>query len=109
MYSVSYEIVTPESAEDGDSAESGWIVEHVGLREAFEAVHGTRTNEVDGISAIEADSCPLSHGAVLRWVTVTNGMEYRTGAVESRSIHFPKSITRASAIRLARLLGVTHN
>ena len=70
-FSVTYEIVTPESAEDGDFA-------------------------------VEADECPV-HAP--RWITVTNGLEYESGAFESRSLHIPESVTVASRMRLARYLG----
>lgn len=101
-FNVTYEITTPESAENGDSEETGFIVQDVGLREAIEAVQGTRTSGVDGVECIEANDSDI--GAA-RWITVSNGMEFETGATESRSIHIPDNVTRASRIRIARILG----
>lgn len=103
LFSVTYEIVTPESAEDGEAAERGYIAENVSLRDAVKDFHATRTCHVDSREAIEADCSPMHRP---RWVTVTNGIEFLTGEQESRSIHFPERITAASARRLARLLGV---
>lgn len=101
-FTVTREIVTPESAEEGCADESeSWCESGLSLRSAVAELFQTRTNAVDGIQSIEPDSS----AGVPRWVTVCNGMEFETGAYESRSIHFPRTITRSSAIRLARLLG----
>lgn len=101
-FNVSYEIVTQESAEYGDADERGFISELVPLRDAVSDLFDTRTCHVDRVTCIEASSSCLHGGD---WITVTNGMEFLTGAYESRSLHFPRNITKASATRLARLLG----
>lgn len=102
LFSVTYEIVTPESAEQGDADDLGWIVQGVSLRDAVDAVHATRTNRVDGVTSIECDSYPATWP---RWITVTNGMEFETGANESRSLHLPQHLTGATRRRIARLIG----
>lgn len=101
-FNVTYEIVTPESAEQGDAEERGYIAEGLSLRDALACLSETRTSAVDGVSAIEANEYPVS---CPRWLTVINGMEYRTGAQESRSLHFPDNVTPASRVRVARLIG----
>jgi len=101
-FSVTFEIVTQESAENGDAEERGYICEAEALRDALKDVHSTRTNEVEGCNGIECDSSPC---VAPRWVTVSNGMEFRTGAYESRSLHIPQGVTPASARRIARLVG----
>lgn len=101
-FNVTYEIVTPESAEDGEAAELGFIAEGVTLREALEFVSETRTSHVGGVHAIEANEYPVR---APRWITVSNGMEFMTGAYESRALHFPDSVTGASRRRVARLMG----
>jgi len=98
LFDVTYEIFTPESAAEGDADERGFISENVSLRDAMQDLHATRTNEVDGVESIECDTSP-------RWVTVCNGMEYLTGATESRSLHIPDSVSDATARRIARLAG----
>lgn len=100
-FNVTYEIVTPESAEEGDAAERGFVIEDVPLRTAIMHVQATRTNEVDGVSAIE----PSSSGLAFDWITIVNGMEFTTGATESRSLHIPNAVTPSSRVRIARLLG----
>jgi hypothetical protein len=101
MFTVTYEIITQESAEAGEAEERGTIDTFSSLREALEYVYRTRTDEAGGITCVEAD---CSHGAP-RWITVYNGMEFRTGAHENRSLHLPDGITPSSAIRIARLMG----
>lgn len=101
-FNVAFEVWTPEAIEAGDTDERGFIEEGATLRDAVKAVRATRTNEVDGVESIECDSCPTSHP---RWITVSNSMEYRTGAREQRSLHIPDSVTPATARRIARLVG----
>ncbi len=103
LFDVTYEIVTPESAEDGEAEERGFIGEGLTLRDAVWEVQATRTNAVDGVECIECDSWPCRRP---RWITVNNGMEFETGANESRSLHIPSTVTPASARRIARLIGV---
>ena len=103
-FKVTYDIVTPESAAEGDYAESGWILDDgdIGLREAID--------HWDGIGChVEADSYPLN-GHHLSWLTaykVNDGTRdyYETGAEESRSLHIPDCVTPASRMRIARLVG----
>ncbi len=101
IFSVTYEIVTQESAEAGDAEERGFIGEGLTLREAIEALCDTRTNAVDGVEAIEWSG---SHDR--RWLTVINGMEFTTGAQESRSLHIPDAVSQATRVRIGQLIGV---
>jgi hypothetical protein len=101
-FSVTYDIVTEESAANGDYDESGFIAENVSLRDAVALAHGTRTNAVDGGTYIECDESPVRTPLC---VTVYNGMEYETGAQESRSLHMPGNLTAATRRRIARLMG----
>jgi len=101
-FSVTYAIVTPESAEEGDVDEQGFELTDASLREAIAAVLSTRTNKVDGIECIETSE----GGSHFRWITVTNGLEYETGAQESRSLHIPDHVTDSNRCRIAHLLGV---
>ncbi len=102
-FSVSFEIVTPESAENGEAEDSGFELESGSLREAVETLFGTRTSGVGGVEYIEPDCSDTTQA---RWLTVANGMEFRTGARESRSLHFPNTMTPASRARLCALLSV---
>ncbi len=94
-FDVTYEIVTHESAEHGDAEERGFAAKGVRLREAISEI---------GHCAHQADCSPIA-GA--RWYTNCEYDEdFRTGARESRSLHMPNSLTEASRMRIARLLGV---
>ena len=90
-FSVTYEIITPESAEQGDIAEDGFIAEDIGLREAIDAVGGV---------------C-YEHNGNYEWFTNHEyDTDYSTGAHENRSLHPPDGVTNASRVRIGRLLGV---
>ena len=95
-FSVCFEIVTQGSAKHGDADERGYISQNVSLREALKDFTSTRTNECDGGDGLECSG---------DWFTYYNGMEYLTGAFESRSLHPPRNITASSFNRLSRLLG----
>ena len=100
-FCVSYEIVTEESAENGEAEERGVIDDALPLREALKEVRRTRTNLVGGVESVSTDSWPAK---AVRWITVSNSAEYETGARESRTLHLPETITPASSRRIARLL-----
>ena len=78
-------------------------MEGVSFREAVEEVQLTRTCDVGGSESVEASDSRIKSA---RWFTIINGMEFYTGACESRSLHIPKHITAASRQRIARVLGV---
>lgn len=101
-FSVSFEITTYESAENGEADERGVIDEALTLRDAIKEVHRTRTNLVGGVEAIQPNRWPVDR---VRWITVHNSAEYETGARESRTLHIPDTITPASSRRIARLVG----
>lgn len=102
-FAVTFSIVTPESAEYGDEAEYGEIACTPSLREAMRALKGTRTRHVDSAQGVEPGCMPCDRP---RAVTVYNGPEFLTAAQESRTLHIPDCVTRASARRIARLAGV---
>jgi hypothetical protein len=97
-FNVTYEIVTPESAEQGDAEERGFLLEDARLREAVDLCESCGT-------LVEADSSPLSREQPPRWLTFYGDLDYRDGSQESRSLHLPEGITPSSALRIARLVG----
>jgi hypothetical protein len=97
-FRVTYEIITPESAEHGDCAESGYV-EPLGwkFQPGNESPEGLTLREATNLV-----SCVENSG---RWFTEIDGRtDYRTANEERRSLHPPANITRASYARLARLL-----
>jgi len=96
-FSITYDIVTPESAEDGDLADCGMHAEGLTFREAMDELRWHRGCHV------EADSYPLHRP---RWFTFYEAEhDYATGAVTSYSLHIPEHITEASRKRIARIVG----
>lgn len=102
-FSVAYEVVTHADCDDCEDQSGGWIGESMPLRDAVKELHGTRTNMVDGVECIEPDSRPCDRPRSIR---VCNGMEFETGAYESRTLFIPESVTRSTARRIARIVGV---
>jgi len=95
VFTLTFERITPESAEQGDVAERGVLAENVSLREAFEHLWYAER----GVEASEWPvQCP-------RWLT---GYETHhcsdTGDTANVSLHFPESVTPASRRRIYRLL-----
>lgn len=100
MFVMTYEVITPESASEGDAAERGYCDEYgnrysapaaVSLRAALRTLGPMEPNDSRHESArwwSEVDGCP----------------DYRTGEVEYRSIHLPDRITPASRARVNRLI-----
>ena len=75
--SMTYEIITEKSAENGDVEESGFV---------FEDVEYTATDLLHEISHNEFTS-PSDCRGTPRWLTYYGEMDYITGEYENRSIH----------------------
>lgn len=92
-FDVTYETITPESAEEGEVESRGFIGENMRLRDAFEAM---------GRYVIE--DC----GDWFRNSEYGHGTRdyYENAREESRSLHPPRNITPASYQRLKRLFAV---
>lgn len=97
-FAVTYEVITHESAEDGDVEESGFEMENGSLRDAWQIVRWGCNG------GVEANEWPMQSPS---WVTFYGAEhDFATGDVKNLSVHFPKSITPSSARRVARFLGV---
>lgn len=89
---ISYDIITPESAEEGDFAETGWIDEDGVEIELDEYDEEEGTDLADKAAeflleegADEPSSVPWSRGT---WYTAHEYREdFATGEVENRSYH----------------------
>jgi hypothetical protein len=96
MFRVTYDIVTYESAEHGDVEEMGFV-QPGGWRTEDDTDAGMSLRE-----AVALMDCVEDAG---NWFVECDGREdYRTGAVERRSLHPPRNVTPASYDRLKRLL-----
>lgn len=96
LFAVTFETVTPESAEAGDVAERGYIVDAGTLRDCADVLrwHG---------AAVSSDSWPMVRP---RWLTWPGDVSHADGSERTLSLHIPAGITDASARRVARLAGM---
>jgi len=113
-FRLTYEVVTEESAQEGDAAERGWL-DLYGARSPVEseppamelrdAVNRFRRESADSVS-VEPDSIPMRFSPP-RWISAapTSCDEY--GESVTVSLHIPEGVSGASRIRIARLLGVS--
>ena len=99
LFSVTYEIVTAQSAEHGDAAERGFEWQNANLRDAVKTVLGTRSSRCSQ-EVIEAFETGCGYA-----VRVINSPCYDTGEQESRTLHIPPLISRVSARRIAKICG----
>jgi hypothetical protein len=100
---ITYHTITQESAEQGDYADSGFLMS---------GGHHVQVETEEDREAASFDSLK----AALRYCSPVYDMgssfeshpdtDYRTGADEYRSLQLPKGITAASRRRLKRVLGV---
>ena len=106
-FHVTYEIVTPESAEDGDAAERGYAKPH-GWRFPLETMSD---------DDVKACAMTLREARDLAYPIFDSGswfdsepstLSYQTGEDISYSVHPPHNITPASYERVKRALGVKH-
>lgn len=96
-FSITFEVITPESAEDGEVAESGFLEEGLTLRDAIEALRWDRGCYVD------SNSYPVT---APRWFTFyETDHDYATGAVTNKALHLPNHLTPSTRRRIARLVG----
>lgn len=95
MFHVTYEIVTPASAECGEAYEAGFV-----------QPGGMKTDDPgEGMTLREALQLASPYEDCGRWWQEIDGSDdYRTGANEVRAIHPPANITAASYHRISRLL-----
>jgi hypothetical protein len=104
MCCVTYEIITPESAEEGDAAERGFVHENGGEDE-LERIENASDYEMPLRSAMRLIDCveDSNNGRDFHGVS-EHCTDYRTGAVTTYSLHLPENITSASFERVKRLL-----
>ena len=101
MFSITYETVTPESAEHGEADESGWIVDGHGSRVTLGDCYWALQNAGAIGCYVEANENPVR---APRWLTFYKVEEdYATGAETSWSLHIPDYVSDASRRRIARL------
>lgn len=100
MWSITYETVSPESAEHGEAEASGYLHEGLTFREAMDALRWARG------CYVEADSSHINARFPPRWFTFYEAEhDIASGEVTHLSLHIPANITGSSRMRVARLIG----
>jgi hypothetical protein len=98
---LTYETITPESADHGDSADRGYYMPG-GWRYSAGTAGDRAQYGLTLRDAIREVGCLEDCGT---WYTEADGTpDYRTGAHERKSLHLPENITPASAARVHRIL-----
>lgn len=103
LFSVTYEQFDESDIEAGDTDKRGFVVEGVSLREACR--QGLEYRQPSWAGACEPSDSRVDHA---RWLTFYDWNEgtrdrIERGIHESRSLHFPESLTPSSRRRIARL------
>jgi len=95
-FSITYEIITHESAENGECAEEGFILQDVSLKEAM--------SELRWIGAMEASNTSDSDDWGMWFLQIDPNVDMQTGAEERWSFHVPRGLTPSTRRRIARLV-----
>ena len=95
-FSVTFETVTQESAKHSDAAERGFLLEDATFRDAVETFNRERD-----WTMVEADEMPLQRPT---WFTDIGETAFASGDCRSVSLHLPERVSRASRMRIARLV-----
>lgn len=93
---VTYDIVTPDSAEQGDYAESGYY-----SRGGWKHTDPSSWTLHEVVSEFGRNSLEDCGGS---FATIDPDLNYRTGEDTSYTVHPPEGITPASYRRLKRIL-----
>lgn len=102
LFSITYEIVTDESAEHGEYEEAGFYLEDLSFSEAWSYL---RNLGAMGCHC-EADSYPISVKCPPSWLSFQDvETDYTTGEVTSYALHIPDNVTPSSRIRIAKAFG----
>ncbi len=104
-FKVTYEIVTPESAEHGEAEEIGFVMPGEWKTDIETALnYSGESYEMDLHEALNLCSPDQDSG---RWFSETSEsrFDYATGAIERRDLYPPRNITPSSYNRLKRLIG----
>lgn len=107
-FSVTFERYFPHDDREDvcEPDERGFVIENVSLRDAMRL--GLEYRQPDYAGHCEPDSYPARN---VRWLNFHNWNDctreqIQCGISESRSLHFPQSLTESSRLRICRLFGV---
>ena len=92
---LTFEVITPESAEHGEAAQAGVLEENATLRDAFEEMRFAE-------GGIEASDHPATAPSWLK--AYRTHEDFETGETGNMTLYFPESTTPSSRRRIMRLL-----
>lgn len=105
---VTYEIITPESAEHGDAEERGFVLADGSHVELPGDVYGAPAGEIKARCALSLRDALQQIGLVEDsgfWFSEVDGRKhYGTGAETRHSLHLPDGASAASYDRVRRIL-----
>ena len=86
-YSITFDVVTPESAEHGDFAETGYIVKDrpIVIDEDCDAITAAVKLIQDNCGHVEASCSTIDR--YTSWIQSDGGMDYSTGAETRHNVH----------------------
>lgn len=107
MFRVTFDTVTPESAEYGDSESRGFVLSGGGL-EPIDELDSAAIRALD-VNMTLSEALRLMGGVTSQgtntWYEAGEGrVDYRTGACTTYALHGPRKMTAASIGRVERAL-----
>jgi len=103
-FSITFEITTPESAEDGDFAEIGFVEPEFGIQIPIGEIEPGAAPLMTLRQALDRLAVPFLEDCGTWFCEMDSRHDFRSGAEERRSLHPPENITGASYARLRRLV-----
>lgn len=104
---ITYEIITPESAEHGDAEERGFVSPRYGMKVPIEEINDTDWPDSSLEWSVQQAASFLGTGSMEdsgRWFSsIDPDRNYQTGAETIYSLHPADNVTPASYERLARI------
>lgn len=94
-FSVTYEVITEESAEHGEADEYGYEIEGESLRDCWEFLRWQGGH-------CEANCSDITQAT---WLSFYCDADCMTGETKNFGLHFPAKLTGASRKRIAKLFG----
>lgn len=109
LFHVTYDVVTPESSVNGDTADNGYL-NASGVEHSVTGLWGAAVKPVAAECAMslkEAVNLCSPQEDAGRWFSETDGStDYSTGTETRKALHPPRNISAASYSRLRKALGV---
>ena len=109
LFTITYDIVTPQSAIDGEVEASGYLFangEHCNMTDASDAqaADARRDAAMTLRQAIALIGFVSDAGHSLSFYETDGNTDYRTGEHEQRALHLPHNTTASSRARVRRVL-----